>query len=327
MAKHFLEDLKQLSDEKALNTYWRMIYERHNIWHKRFVQELPAPWTEDPIMSVYKFTNVYRELDKGTIYALDNIIGQGEPIDVIWNLLVYRIFNRMSTMSHLGFLEYQDFLKPDPCWFDGTGADLMNKLLRDVIASGESIYTDAHMVCAYAGTPGDDKLARIIYLLKQLHPKVPQLVKLCKDPNTTSLKQVWEWIQNQDGYGPFLAYEVAVDITYGAPELTHLHEDEWANPGPGCQRGIDAMFPDRPRSVSYLDVIESLREYQQYEFARLSLPFSDIAYQGKWLTYRNIEHCCCEFFKYWKAMNGTGRPRNQFKVTSTDPELVERLKG
>ena len=316
-----LEELKQFANMEALDQYWKMIFERHNIWHKRFVLGQPAPWTEDKILLEYKFTNMYRELDRGTIWLADNILGKGTVRDRIWNILIYRMFNRINTQEALGFLEWNKYSN------SGLAQDYwehMEYILRQH-AKKEAIYTDAHMVCAYSNIPGKDKLERVIEIFKRIHPHVPELERLCK--NATDLSEIWDWLQGHDGYGPFIGYEVAVDFTYDK-EITHLDEDHWANAGPGCMRGIDAMFPDRPRGVSYMEVLTALRNGQESEFKRLNLPFESIAYMGKGLTYRNIEHDCCEFFKYWKALKGLGRPRNKFRpVTKEGSALHERLKG
>lgn len=46
----------------VFDTYWRFAAERQNIFYKK-LQNTPMPWTDDPILSVYKFTNTYRAID------------------------------------------------------------------------------------------------------------------------------------------------------------------------------------------------------------------------------------------------------------------------
>ncbi len=314
-----LDELTPYTNQIALDKFWYLIYERHNIWYKRFIQGRSRPWTDDPILREFKFTNVYRELDKGTIYLLDKVrdalLNEASKESVIWNIFIYRLFNNLDTYDEeIGWNVWED-----ENWID----DLFPQL-RKRFNDGKAVFTNAHMVCAYHNLPGKDKLERVQYIFQQLHPRIPEITQLAWDAD--SLEQIWTWIQNLQGYGPFLAYEIAVDFTY-FPELTQLDEDHWANAGPGCMNGLDAMFPQKPRNVSWLDLIIMLRNSQKDEFERLKLPFESIAYEEKWLTLRNIEHCCCEFFKYWKALNGTGRPRNKFIPTSDGTDWTERLKG
>jgi hypothetical protein len=41
--------------------------------------------------------------------------------------------------------------------------------------------------------------------------------------------------------GPFMAYQMAIDVNYS--ELTDFSEDEFTVPGPGAERGICKVFP------------------------------------------------------------------------------------
>jgi hypothetical protein len=307
-------------DQTNLEQYWRFIYDRHLIWHKRFILQEPAPWTEDPILRDYKFTNVYRELDKGTIYLLDNIV-HVKKYDVarLWSMIIYRMFNRISMMEAIGFQG-----------FSVEHMDTMFNKLRE-LQKTQSIYTDAHMVCAYANIPGEDKLARIEHMMRQSFPRVFPLLKIIKEaPNLETIFNAIE--SNIDGYGPFLSYELSVDITYDRG-LTGLDEDHWANAGPGAMRGADAILIDRPKKFSYLDWMIWLRDTQDQHFSELGLDFASISYKSPMnkrtgrMTLRNIEHCLCEYFKYHKAFTNTGRPRNKFNPVSTDPEDMARLRG
>ena len=45
--------------------------ERHKIYLRRSAGQ-PFPWTDDPILQKYKFNNIYRELDKTTIWIKDS---------------------------------------------------------------------------------------------------------------------------------------------------------------------------------------------------------------------------------------------------------------
>lgn len=303
-------------NEENLERFWRFIFARHSIWHKRFVLGLKAPWTDDSILQEYKFTNVYRELDRGTLYLLDNIRGKKEPVDQVWNIIVYRMFNRISTYD---FLKWHSFAR----WQDPTHFRRYFDALRRFSDEGNALYTDAHMVCAYEHFPGKDKLERFEYIFQGVIGGMDVLMKIIQ--RAKSLESVHKALTKFPGIGPFLAYEMAVDISYC--DWNNLGEDEWVNPGPGCQRGLKAMFPDlKPNECAWM--IKVLRQDQTKAFQRYKLPFEAIAYEGKPLTLRNIEHCCCEVFKYFKAINGTGRPRNRFKPTAKRGQLdFDRLKG
>ncbi len=47
------------------------VHERHQIYLRRQAGQ-PKPWTANPILQQYRFTNVYRELDRVTIWIREN---------------------------------------------------------------------------------------------------------------------------------------------------------------------------------------------------------------------------------------------------------------
>jgi len=166
-------------------------------------------------------------------------------------------------------------------------------------------------------------LERFEYIFDGVFKNLKSLMDTIRDAK--SLQTIHLALMRNPGIGPFLAYEIAVDISYC--EWNNHGEDEWVNPGPGCQRGLKRLFKDL-KTGDCTWAIRVLREAQRDEFQRLDLPFFSIAYKGRELTLRNIEHCCCEFFKYAKAIEGSGRPRNKFtpKAVVGASDFV-RLKG
>ena len=55
----------------SVEGFYDYINERHAIYLKRFIGE-PHPWTDDEILQTYSFCNVYRELDKVTVWIREN---------------------------------------------------------------------------------------------------------------------------------------------------------------------------------------------------------------------------------------------------------------
>jgi len=133
------------------------------------------------------------------------------------------------------------------------------------------------------------------------------------------------------GFGTFLAYQVLVDLLYplkingGKPILPFSHND-WAIAGPGAQRGIKILLPAEMKSMD-LQIMRWLHEHQQAEFERLHLSFPYLHDQHREpipISLSNIENCLCEFHKYIKIRNGTGRGRRRF-VARGDNELMTWL--
>ena len=55
------------------DTFWRFAAERQAVFFRRFRRE-PAPWTRDPIIARFKFTNAYRATDRVSQYLIRNVL-------------------------------------------------------------------------------------------------------------------------------------------------------------------------------------------------------------------------------------------------------------
>ena len=79
--------------------------ERQRIWRARQAGK-PRPWTNDPILAKYSFTNVFRELDTTTIWIREN---WREPYRDHQNLPLAmgmaRLLNWPPALQELGFPE------------------------------------------------------------------------------------------------------------------------------------------------------------------------------------------------------------------------------
>ena len=91
-------------NEKMIERFFNWINERHMIYLRYKVDGDSWPWTEDKILQEYKFTNVFRELDTGTIWLRENWL---EPFHdhpkLFFNICLYRQFNWWPTAEFLGF--------------------------------------------------------------------------------------------------------------------------------------------------------------------------------------------------------------------------------
>ena len=72
--------------------YW--INERHQIFLNRAMGE-PRPWTDDPILDQFKFTNAFRQLDHGTQWLINELVGAGDTDDsrLLFNIVTFRMYN------------------------------------------------------------------------------------------------------------------------------------------------------------------------------------------------------------------------------------------
>ncbi len=306
-----------------LDLFWWFVCERQNIWHKRFVQNLPLPWTKDPVMQNERFTNVYRELDPGTQYVIREILEIDAPKpDKIFNTMLYRLIGRSETHAAIGFQQLAAF----------TPSHLEYLLKEYRNTQGSPLFTAAYMVSAYTNMGSTNKIENVVRLFALLYQDFQTFYKRIE--GCTSSAEVYDVLRSAYGFGNFLSYQVLVDLLYplkvygNTPLLPYSHDD-WSSAGPGAQRGISMLLKNTKRK-DYLDVMRWLRNNQVLEFCRLELDFPYIKdSDGKYIdiSLANIQNCLCELHKYVKISEGTGRGRRKFTPSTTtikhDSQLVE----
>ena len=75
---------------KLYDTYWKFAEERQKIFFKRF-HGGSHPWTEDPVLRKYKFTNVYRATDRVSQYLIKHVIytGDQQPDELLFRIMLF----------------------------------------------------------------------------------------------------------------------------------------------------------------------------------------------------------------------------------------------
>jgi len=273
--------------QNSVERFFYYMNERHNIYRKRQEGE-KFPWTEDEILQTYSFCNVFRELDKVTIWLREN---WKEPYadhpNLPFAMSVARQINHPDTLEEIGFPE-----KWNPKRVKGIMQGRMDKK--------EKVYTGAYML---TGTLGGTKVEQTIdKILTPLYESPPEII-------SNSLEKTWRQYLPYAGFSGFMGYEVVTDLRH-TKYLNKAHDImTWANAGPGANRGLNRIY-ERPLN-------QTIKTHQLNEEMKLLLNFSDHEgilekYVPK-LEMREIEHCLCEFDKYERVRLGQGRPRSKYK--------------
>ena len=134
--------ISPLKPTPVYDTYWRFAAERQRIFFRR-VHQQPAPWTDDPVLQLHKFTNAYRASDRASQYLIRRVIYRddlpGDPPEVVFRILLFKIFNRIETWElferTLGPITYSDF-----------SFKAYDKVLTKAMKQGESIYSAAYIM-------------------------------------------------------------------------------------------------------------------------------------------------------------------------------------
>jgi hypothetical protein len=278
------------------------IYDRRAAWQ-------PKPWTADPILQQYRFCNVFRELDKVTVWIRENIREMWPSHPHLWLMLaIARTINHPPTLREL--------MNSEGSWpcMHSFEPHVMGQVLDRIKARGDQVYTGAYMIraesdssCAWYSWTKQQYIARIV--LGRLWDDRELWTYFLDQTGQRSLRECWERLLNYHGWGPFMSYEVVTDLRHtrylvGAPDV-----ETWANAGPGALRGLNRLlgrrldFPFRKE-----EALSLMRSLLPEAPSRLPEGFPK-------LELRDIEHSLCETDKYLRVKNGEGRPRSKFTGT------------
>lgn len=302
---------------KAYDTYWRFAYERQNIFFKR-IENFLGPFTDDPILQKYKFTNVYRACDRVSQYLIKNVIYDGNnsrtPEDVLFRVMLFKIFNKIETWQLLE----NKFGDLSATTFE---VNRFKRFLDGEMNTGRRLYSNAYMMAS--GCKEFDVTrkhhAHLLLLNMMLKEKLGEKLASCK-----KMRDAYTLLLGYPLIGRFLAYQYVTDINYST--LTNFKETEFTVPGPGARDGIRKCFL-KLGGLSETEIIKMMTERQEMEFERLGLDFKKIG--NRPLQYIDIQNIFCEVDKYCRVahpdiagLSGRTRIKQKFKC---NPEPIKYL--
>lgn len=179
----------------ALDTFFYLMTERHRIYRKR-AAGLPFPWTTDPVLLDNRFCNVYRVLDRGTQYVVNEVINKGpqDHRETCFRVMLYKLFNRIPTWEYI----VQKLGTPTWETFD---IAKYGRVLRARLLSSP-IYTSAYQIPAPKLGYPTSYMNHLRQLQMMMDDDVPTLLL-----RKTSLKDAFKLIESYPGMGPFLGLQ------------------------------------------------------------------------------------------------------------------------
>jgi len=296
------------------NTYWRFAGERQNIFFKRFNGE-DYPWTKDKILNQFKFTSVFRATDRVSQYLIKNVIYKGsqKPEEIFFRVMLFKIFNRISTWEtlefRLGKISFKDY-----------SFKKFDKLLSEVMQNKMPIYSAAYIMASGKSAFGYEKKHQnhLKLIEKMIKEKAPYQLQ-CSD----RMESAYQLLLSYPTIGEFLAYQFVTDINYSS--LTNFNEMEFVKAGPGAKDGIMKCFTDFG-DYSFEDIIRMMADNQQSEFARLHIDFINL--WGRNLQLIDCQNIFCEVDKYSRMVHPkisgySNRKRIKQKFTIQKKEPIE----
>lgn len=264
----------------------------------------PGPWTEDPVLQMYRFCNIHREDDKVTSWFRDNIRGPlYDSPHVLLATVAFRWYNRIE-MGELMMLPEVGLMEGR---FDG---EALKRLALEAYPNGPWT-TGAYMIKSPSGM---NKIDGLNWCIDNVAKDAYHLA--CRvEKGETTMEGMWERLREFPYLGDFMAYEVVTDLRFTslldqAPDI-----DTWANPGPGAARGLARVqgLPidtyNRHSDSDRSKLIAGMKELLEYSKDERFWPQA----WPKW-EMREVEHTLCEFDKYERARLGQGRPKQLYRI-------------
>lgn len=326
---------KEPNDQVEINwdnmaTYWYWVSERMNIWYKRVVLGEEFPWTDDVVFQQNKFTNTIRDLDRGTIVLIKEILSKlDEPCDdielrkkeVILSIMIYRVFIRYETWSLIGFIPLNKSWKVN--W------EKAKKAIRNRRDNGLPVFHGAYFVNGLKAANPDrqnnhDKIENALCMCENFYERIDEIYEFVTDESHT-MKDCLEYLQTLPAVGSFNAYEYVCDFAlasrYTSQSLVPWTDDAYVNVGPGNKRGVDFIFKE---SGNLSDIEKNIylratwdyymKKYGYYDRFMAQMPKC----MGGKINLRIVEHDLCEFQKYVKVSQNTGRCKALYQQVNPD---------
>lgn len=304
--------------------YW--CCERMNIFWKKYIGLPRSQWTQDDILAEYRFTNVYRCLDRVSQYLLSHVIYNGkqyEPEDVFFRVLVFKHFNSIPTWERLekelGDITYQ------------VGFDRLASVLDKIVAEGSTIYNNAYIVnCCFYQLP---KYARFAGMSKHrvhfaiFEEEIFQNGHIYDFLEAKTFAELYKVFRDMDIYGDFLAQQYVID--FGYTPLYSFTENEFVVTGPGSLKGIGWCFDGaKGKRYDFAGAIKWTQENfedRMQAFCKESgmvwrpLPWEPVP------TLTNLQNCYCEVSKFAKGLGATFNAKRKERIKRTYSESVNKI--
>lgn len=279
------------STPPELLMYW--IRERYRILTKK-QEGLPKPWSDDPVFQRTYFCNVRREDDKVTKWIRNYYSPHVDHPLFEYNILLSRFLNWPPTLEYLGFVE------------ESTIPNIPQILKRIEV----KIWGNAYVITTHG-----IKMPKLAYLTQNVLPSAYAALErhraVVRGARCGAAARA---LQEIEGVGSFLAGQIVADLknTVGHPLKDSYDFTSFVVPGPGSIRGLAWFFEgkieheSRYTSPANFDrAFQGVRDYVDRHWDYSIPPIDN----------QDLQNCLCEFDKYMRVRNGTGRSKRVYNGT------------
>lgn len=268
---------------------------------------LPYPWTLDPYLGEYKFTNVRREYDWTSAQLIKTFYEPHRHAyrrSILMNAALFRYFGTFEFAQAVGWQNAENFNFSE---IKGTAS------LR--LKRGEKVFTGAYVI-TNQGISAPKQEVVVDIFLKGLHEKLDDIIKVRDE--THSWEAVAKEMSSIPGFGGtgFMVKEILLDTMYTNfwaddtnPSCYPKDYHTWTPVGPGGKRGVARILgigdPGKSPNVSKEKCLEVIMEIGQAQSKYWK-------HEGP-LFPTDIQFQLCEFDKYQRLLLGQGRPRSKYR--------------
>lgn len=306
--------------KQGVRRFFKYARDRHQIYLNREAGLPRDKWTADPIFKVYRFTNVFRELDRTTIWFKQNVRDKysDDINNAILSTVVFRMMNRVETGEAIfrdddllgGFSQYDNLASIVLYTRLGRRPQVqsaLQKMKKAIIRrSGHGPYvTGAYIL---TGPAGLDKLDGMLWVIENfcMGSEFNELRQL----RNASLCDAHEIFKRVPYFGKFHSYEIVTDLRYTTYLGRAMDVNTWCNVGPGARRGLNRVMGRdyKDKTTSTAQMLVEMRDL-------LKLSIHNELWPKVWMKWemREVEHTLCEFDKYERVRLGQGKPRGVYR--------------
>ena len=272
----------------VFDAYWRFAIERLSVYYRR-LEGAAAPWTTDPILAAYRFTNTYRAADRVSQYLIREIQYHEErqrtPEEVFFRTLLFKIFNKIETWEALeqahGPLEWATI-----------DLNALDRTLSKLQLGGSPIYSAAYIMPSPHFGASRKHTNHLKLIATMIEDRLPERIK-----QAPSLASIYETIMRYPGLGRFLSFQFTIDLNYSG--LLEFSEEDFVVAGPGAVDGISKCFTSTG-GLSSEALIHWVTDRQHQELSNRGLAFRGLF--GRPLQPIDCQNLFCEISKYSRVM-------------------------
>lgn len=268
--------------------YW--IRERYRILTKK-EQGLPKPWSDNKVFQTTYFCNVHRENDRVTKWIREfySPYVQGGMFE--YNIILSRFLNWPDTLEEVGYQLRHD------------SDELFRILDRRADIGGQKVWGGAYVITTH-GIPMPKARYLCENVLEGVYKGLEELRTVCRGVSCGAASRA---LQGFEGIGSFLAAQIVADLknTKGHPLEHATDRKDFVEHGPGSLRGVSWFHfgePNRVGPTSFLNYFAKVRTYVDGHWPA-EVPEVDN---------QDLQNCLCEFDKFMRVSNGTGRSKRSY---------------